>query len=247
MVLSQSTGPILSQYPQHQGVSLLYWQQRDTKGTFLCEYLILIRNGFMTGDLLNLLSDAFVLIRVYCDSWFYFLVQMPLLNSVWTLTPALLNSLCPMSSNLYTQATMDMFTPTVRIHFKYTYGLMGGLKKGCLVSDIGDGKSNLKDHIFYKLLLHLLRIEWLQMNKWLLPHGFSITTHEEHTVAMEIVICSFQLVYMCVGACERTCAHVVRNWFWSRRIVTVTNWGANRLISILWNKHRKSKRHSKNR
>lgn len=28
---------------------------------------------------------------------------------------------------------------------------MGGLKKGCFLSDIGDGKSHLKDHIFYKL------------------------------------------------------------------------------------------------
>lgn len=52
---------------------------------------------------------------------------------------------------------MDMFTHMVRIHLKYMYGLMGGLKKGCFVSDIDDGKSNLKDQIFYKLLTNLLR------------------------------------------------------------------------------------------
>lgn len=57
---------------------------------------------------------------------------------------------------------MDMFTPTVRGRFECMDGLMGGGKKGCFVSDIGDGKSHLKDHTFYKLLTNLLRNAWLR-------------------------------------------------------------------------------------
>lgn len=55
--------------------------------------------------------------RVYCVNWFYFLVQMPHVDCVRTLTPAWLNSPYPKSWSppISTRTTMDQFTLTVKI------------------------------------------------------------------------------------------------------------------------------------